>query len=108
MLTAYRSVAFAKANLAKGTEVKQLWTGRGGLDLLKNPAALEKLKVGEFQGAQTMAGHLTNRVYKVRVAGPADGPETHIVVRVGVVQPNDGVTHKYVDLGVMPKARSSR
>jgi hypothetical protein len=94
-------VAFAQANLASGVEVTQLMTGRGGIDLLKNPHALAKYKVGEFKGEESRGGRLTNTVYKVPLPGADDAPEQHIIVRVAFAQSNDTVGYKYVDVGVM-------
>jgi len=92
-------VQFAKANLASGHEITTLFTSRGSKDLLKNPAALEKLKVGEFDGAKVRGATLTNTVYKVKVAGPDDRPVSNIIVKVAVPQPNDTVKYKFVNLG---------
>lgn len=97
-------VAFAQANLAKGVEVTQLLTGRGGIDLLRNPQELAKYKVGEFKGERIRGGQLTNIVYAVLLPGANDvRTEQHIIVRIAFVQPNDVVSYKYVDVGVMAK-----
>ena len=95
--------AFAQANLAKGRPITSLIVGNRGSaqDLLKNPALLAKHQVGEFAGSPTLGGRLTNTVYRVRVPGPDDRPVERIIVRVGVVQPNDAIKWKFVDVGSM-------
>lgn len=97
--------AFAQANVAKGRTITSLIVGNRGSaqDLLKNPALLAKHKVGEFAGSATLGGRLTNTVYRVRVPGPDDRPVERIIVRVGVVQPNDAIKWKFVDVGSMAK-----
>jgi hypothetical protein len=98
-------VAFAKQNLSKAKAISTLHTGRGGVDLLKNPAALAKLKVGELDAAKTRGGHLKNVVYKVLVAGPNDQRVDHVIVGVAVQGPDDRVSYKYFDAGVLASSK---
>ena len=76
-------------------------------DLLKNPAELARTQIGEFDGAKTRGGTLKNLVYKVRVPGPDDRPMDLIIVGVAVLQPNDTVKYKYMDLGPMAQAAAN-
>jgi hypothetical protein len=92
--------AFAEANLKKGKHIRSLPHGRGQADVLHDPAALAKLKVGSFE-KPTRGGTLTFNVYSVPVPGKDDRTTNHIIVDAPFVRSNDTIGHRFYDLGVM-------
>ncbi len=80
------------------TAITSLVTHRGGVDLLKDPKALAKLKVGEFRIGRAPA----NTVYVVGLPGKDDRSVKHLIVRQPQVGPNDRVVgYKFFNLGVV-------
>jgi hypothetical protein len=95
-------VAFAQANLAKGTVVTRVCVGGAGADLVTSAKARQQCNVGSFPGARARGHQLMNEVYVVQQPSPDGQMRAHAFVCVKFVLPTDGIGSKWVDCGVMP------